>query len=412
MCAKVKVKVNPVYLDYLDKPQFTQIYYGGSSSGKSYFLAQKIVLDNLKGVNWLICRNVANTLRRSSFNEIVKAIINMDLISQYHINKSDMVITCKLNNRQILFAGLDDNGEKIKSVTPADSVLHRIFIEEATEVKREAYKQLTKRLRGRSEFSKCVILAFNPILRSHWIYKEFFSKWKDDKTSYEDENLCILKTTYKDNLFLTDDDRKQLEDETDPYYYQVYSLGNFGILGDVIYRNWKIDDLTEYKKTVGMTYIGLDFGWQHPTAAIKVSIDTDRKKIYILDEIYQSGMTTEQLAERLRTFAGNQYIWADSAEPRSINALNNLGIRAQGVKKGTDSIISGIKYIQQFEIIIDVSCQNFKNEIEQYHWQQNKDGESMEVPVKKQDDAMDAFRYALSNYIDGSSGRAVSNRVF
>ena len=205
---------------------------------------------------------------------------------------------------------------------------------------------------------------------------------------------------------------KQLENETDPYYYQVYSLGNFGILGDVIYRNWKMVDLSQYKKTVGMTYIGLDFGWQHPTAAIKVSIDTDRKKIYILDEIYQSGLTTEQLAERLRTFAGTQYIWADSAEPRSINALNNLGIRAQGVRKGTDSIISGIKYIQQFEILIDVSCQNFKNEIEQYHWQQNKEGEAMEVPVKKIDDAMDAMRYALCTFIDGASGSATIRGIY
>lgn len=103
----ISFKVNSVYLDYLDKPQFTQIYYGGSSSGKSYFLAQKIVLDNLKGCNWLVCRNVANTLRNSSFNEVTKAISNMGLMPYYKISKAAMTITCVLNNRQILFAGLD-----------------------------------------------------------------------------------------------------------------------------------------------------------------------------------------------------------------------------------------------------------------------------------------------------------------
>ena len=408
---KSDVKINPVYLPCLNKTQFTQIFFGGSSSGKSYFICQKIVLDNMAGANYIICRNVANTIRKSTFNEITKAISSMNLKQFYKINSGNMVITCLINNKQILFVGLDDP-EKIKSVTPINGVVERIFVEEATEAKRDAVKQLEKRLRGHSKIDKYIILAFNPILRSHWIYKEYFGKWIDGKNMYEDENLFILKSTYRDNYFLTEQDKRNLENEKDPYWRSVYVDGNWGVLGDVVYRNWRVEDLTEYKKTVGMTYIGLDFGWQHPTAAIKVSIDVDRKKIYILDEIYKSGLTVEQLAEVLRPFAGTQYIWADSAEPRTINALNNLGIRAQGVKKGTDSVICGIKYIQQFEIIIDVSCQNFKNEIEQYHWQQNKDGESMEVPVKKQDDAMDAFRYALSNYIDGSSGRAVSNRIF
>ena len=108
------VLINPLYYDYLNKPQFNQIFFGGSSSGKSYFLAQKIVLDNLNGCNWLCCRNVAKTIRNSIFNEINKCIINMNMSKFYSINKTDMVITCKLNNKQIMFAGLDDV-EKVKS---------------------------------------------------------------------------------------------------------------------------------------------------------------------------------------------------------------------------------------------------------------------------------------------------------
>lgn len=395
----IDVKVNKVYLPYLNKSQFVQIYYGGSSSGKSYFLAQKIVLDNIQGVNWLVCRNVANTLRNSSFNEITKAISNMGLMGYYQISKAAMTITCTLNNRQILFAGLDDT-EKIKSVTPIDSVLHRIFIEEATEVKREAYKQLTKRLRGKSEFSKCIILAFNPILRSHWIYKEFFGKWEDNKNSYEDDNLSILKTTYKDNLFLTQDDKKQLEDETDEYYYQVYSLGNFGILGHVIFKNWRVEDLSDRIPQFDKIYCGCDFGFaSDPNALIKVHLDKMRKKIYIFDEWYQAGMTDDELLRICIDFVGNQYITCDSAEPKTINFLVNSGVKAIATVKGPDSINRGIRWLQDYEIIIDVRCQNFKNEIEQYHWQQDKNGNAMAKPTDINNHLLDALRYALCDEI-------------
>lgn len=395
----IDVKVNKVYLPYINKPQFVQIYYGGSSSGKSYFLAQKIVLDNIGGVNWLVCRNVANTLRNSSFNEITKAISNMGLMPYYRISKAAMTITCTLNNRQILFAGLDDS-EKIKSVTPIDSVLHRVFIEEATEIKREAYKQLTKRLRGKSEFSKCVILAFNPILRSHWIYKEFFGQWEDNKNSYEDDKISILKTTYKDNLFLTEDDRKQLEDETDEYYYQVYSLGNFGILGHVIFKKWRVEDLSEKIPQFDRIYCGCDFGFaSDPNALIKVHLDKTRKKIYVFDEWYQAGMTDDELLRVCTGFVGDQYVTCDSAEPKTINFLANSGIKAVAAVKGPDSINRGIRWLQDYEIIIDVRCQNFKNEIEQYHWQQDKNGNAMAKPADLNNHLLDALRYALCDEI-------------
>lgn len=100
--------VNDAYLEYLEATQYTQIFFGGSSSGKSYFLAQRTVKDNVEGYNYLICRNVANTIKKSVFNEICKAISNMCLSMFYRINRSDLTITCTLNNKQILFAGLDD----------------------------------------------------------------------------------------------------------------------------------------------------------------------------------------------------------------------------------------------------------------------------------------------------------------
>jgi len=397
----INVKANKAYIPYFNKSQFTQIYYGGSSSGKSYFLASKVVLDNLNGVNWLVCRNVATTIGMSVFNEITKAISNMGLTKYYKINRSTMSVTCLLNNRQILFAGLDD-AEKIKSVTPIDDVLHRIWIEEATEVKREAYKQLTKRLRGntKSKFSKCVILSFNPILRSHWIYKEFFGEWQDDKTSFENNRLSILKTTYKDNLFLTDDDRKQLEDETDEYYYQVYTLGNFGVLGHVIFKNWHTEDLSSLIPTFDRIHNGLDFGYSvDPNALIRVHLDKKRKKIYVFDEWYQAGMSDSELIRLLKSKIGTQYVTCDSAEPKTIDFLYANDIRAVAAVKGADSVNRGIRWLQDYEIIVDFRCQNFKNEIEQYHWKEDRKGNVMAMPADVNNHLIDALRYALCDEI-------------
>lgn len=396
---QINVKVNPAYLPYFNMPQFLQIFYGGSSSGKSFFLTDKIVVDCINGVNWLCCRNVGKTIRNSVFNEITKSISSMGMTKYFSINKSDMVITCKLNKKQILFCGLDDP-EKVKSITPQDGVLERIFIEEATEVRREAYMQLKKRLRGRSEHSKHIFMAFNPILKTHWIYKEFFGGWQDDKTVYKDENTLIVKTTYKDNIFLTPEDRRLLEDETDPYFYNVYTLGNWGILGNVIFKNWSVEDLSNKIPQFDRIHCGCDFGFSSdPNALIKVHLDKTRKKVYIYDEWYQAGMTDDELLRVCKTFCDNQYLICDSAEPKTIDFLAANNVKAVGAVKGADSINRGIRWLQGYEIVIDARCQNFKNEIEQYHWQEDKYGNAMAKPVDANNHLIDALRYALNDEI-------------
>ena len=318
----------------------------------------------------------------------------MGLKECFSINKSDMIITCKLNEKQILFSGLDDP-EKVKSITPINGVLERIFIEEATEIKREAYLQLKKRLRGRSNHSKHIYMAFNPILKSHWIYKEFFGGWQDDKTVYEDDKTLIVKTTYKDNIFLTDEDRALLEDETDPYFYNVYTLGNWGVLGNVIFKNWRVEDLSDRVATFDRIRCGMDFGWNDPTAMIKAHIDKDRKKIYVFDEIYQRQMDDDLILRTVRSFFDRKHITGDSAEPKTINFLARNGINISGATKGGDSRRRGVVWLQGYEIIIDVRCQNFKNEIEQYHWKEDKYGNALEEPADGNDHLMDSLRYAF-----------------
>ena len=390
---------NERYIPYLKSVIRTEIFFGGSSGGKTVFLAQRCVIDILEGDrNYLIIRNTANTLRASVFNEIRKVIWRFNLEKLFKINKSEMTITC-VNKYQIYFRGLDDT-EKLKGIIPEKGVITDIWVEEATETKRDDVKHLNKRLRGKSKVLKRLTLSFNPIMRNHWIFKEYFGGWVEGETEYHDDKLLILKTTYKDNLrFLEQDDIDELENEKDPYYRDVYTLGNWGVLGDLIFTNWKIEDLSKIKDTFGTYYNGLDFGFSNdPSAAGRQAIKG--KKLYILQElIYEKGLTNDAIAGKLKPAIGKEYIRCDSSEPKSIAELRGYGIEALAAKKGPGSVNFGIQYLKQFEIIIDRSCQNAINEVQLYQWKKDKDGEVINVPVDKFNHFMDQVRYALNDRI-------------
>src|SRR5574343_1907965 len=138
---------NPAYIPHLNNLTRTQIFFGGSGSGKSVFLAPRCIYDVMRGDrNYLVCRQFARTIRKSVFNEIKKVIFDFGVKDLFTINQTDLVITCK-NGYQVLFAGLDDP-EKIKSITPEKGVITDIWIEEATETERNTVKDLYKRQRG------------------------------------------------------------------------------------------------------------------------------------------------------------------------------------------------------------------------------------------------------------------------
>ncbi len=397
---------NPVYLPFLGDETASQIFFGGSSSGKSVFLAQRMVLDILGGGhNYLVVRKVGRTLRNSVFNETNKAIARFKVQDLFATNKTDMTITCLINGFQILFTGLDDV-EKLKSITPQKGVITDIWIEEATETERNDVKQLEKRLRGESTVAKRLIMSFNPILQSHWIYQEYFKGWDDSKNLYRDEHLSILRTTYKDNQFLTQEDIDRLEIETDPYYRDVYTLGKWGILGAVIFRNWCVEDCSEIRKRADLYRNGLDFGFGgHPTALAHTYYWKSHRTIYILDDNYWYGLTNDLLAGELRGIIGRQLIVADSAEPKSIQDLCNRGLNVIPAKKGKDSINYGIQWLQQQTIIIDVSCINARNEFQQYKWREDREGNILREPVDAHNHFIDALRYA---YEDESGATALA----
>lgn len=393
-------KINRAYIPHLNSTARTQIYYGGSSSGKSVFLAQRDVIDMMRGGrNFLICRAVARTIRKSVFAEIVKVIRQWGLNGRFRVNKSEMVITCD-NGYQFLFAGLDDT-EKLKSITPEKGVITDVRIEEATESQGDDIKQLIRRQRGGDpDVPKRLTMSFNPILQSHHLYKTYFAPigWADDQTQHSGDGLTILKTTYKDNQFLTQDDIDVLENETDPYWHNVYTLGNWGVLGDVIFTNWKVQDLSGMERQWTNRRNGLDFGYANDPNALTCShYDTKRKRIYVFNEWSSLGMTNDLIADSILPLVERDPVRCDSSEPKSIAELNRHGIRALGVKKGRDSVLHGIQWLQQQEIIIDKSCLSTINEFQLYQWKKDKNGDSLPQPVGKNDHMIDALRYAYED---------------
>ena len=229
---KVNIKIskkvfNDIYLPYLHNEDRYLVFYGGGSSGKSYFIAERYIykLIHPKRCNLLIVRQTGDTNRKSTFPLLKHVISNWNLAEHFKVNESDMRIRCKLTGNEVAFAGLDDV-EKIKSITFENGELTDIWIEEATECQESDINQLKVRLRG-GKSKKQMVLSFNPINIQHWIKGHFI-----------DSGLAtVCFSTYKDNKFLTDDDRKALEDlkRTDEYTYNVYCLGQWGILGKTVF---------------------------------------------------------------------------------------------------------------------------------------------------------------------------------
>ena len=206
---------NEKYLPYLDNEDRFLVFFGGGSSGKSYFVVERWIYKLLKQkMNLLVVRQTGNTNRDSTFALFKQVINKWNLNNLFYI--TDLRIKC-INGNEVIFRGLDDT-EKIKSTTFENGELTHIWVEEATETQEEDINQLKVRLRGGTS-KKQMVLSFNPVNINHWLKRHFI----DSKLA------TVCHSTYKDNKFLTEDDKETLESfkNTDLYYYTVYCLGQW-----------------------------------------------------------------------------------------------------------------------------------------------------------------------------------------
>lgn len=214
----------PFFALYKDKSRYL-VLMGGAGSGKSIFAGRKILerIVSEKKHRILVVRKVARTLRESCFSQLCGQISEFYDVRRFKINKTDMSITCR-NGSTVLFAGLDD-ADKLKSIYNITG----IWIEEASEISLSDFNQLDIRLRGKTDFYKQIIITFNPVNINHWLKKRFF-----DTT---DKNATVHKSTYRDNRFLDKEAKDVLEGykKTDPYYYSVYCLGEWGVYGKSVF---------------------------------------------------------------------------------------------------------------------------------------------------------------------------------
>lgn len=396
-----RIFIDALYPYLNDYSHRYEVYKGGAGSGKSYFIAQKLVLKALKSQRkMLIMRKVGATLRDSVWQQFIDVLQQFQIYDRCIINKSNFTIELP-NNSCFLFRGLDDS-EKIKSITGITDV----FVEEATEFELQDILQLNLRLRAATKDNQ-MLFAFNPISKSSWVYEYFhFDSDNEIKPVREYDKTIVLSTTYKDNKFLSKEFIQTLEQmqNVDYIQYQIYTLGKFCSLDKLVFTNWKVEefDWKEIKRKDNTTAIfGLDFGYVNDATAFICSVvDEGRKGIYVFDEHFQKSMLNTDIAEmiKLKGFAKEEII-ADSAERKSIDELKRLGIsRIKPAKKGKGSILQGIQKLQQYKIIVHPSCVNLIEELQNYSWKKDKQSnEYINEPVDKFNHALDALRYSIQS---------------
>lgn len=407
---KLKNKANEIYLPEVVGRGYKKFWNfkgryrvckGSRASKKSKTTALNFIVRimQFKGANLLVIRKTFRTLKDSCYTELKWAINRLGVDGFFDCKLSPLEITYKPTGQKIYFRGLDDP-LKVTSITVDVGSLCWLWIEEAYEITSEDdFNILDESIRGAidGDLFKQITITFNPWNEHHWLKKRFFDR--------QDDNILAMTTNYLCNEWLDDADLKVFEDmqKNNPRRYQVAGLGNWGITDGLIYENWeeRFFDIEEVKKISSVkSAFGLDFGYTNdPSALFCGLIDVQNKEIFVFDEIYEKGMSNEKIAEKIiQKGYSKERIIADSAEPKSIDRLKGLGIRnIRAARKGKDSIINGIDFIQDFTIFINPKCKNFIREIGNYTWDKDKNDRKINKPIDDFNHLMDAMRYALES---------------
>jgi len=385
-----------------------RVVKGSRASKKSKTTALWFIWNMMKfpGANVLVVRKVFRTLKDSCFTELKWAINRLGVDPLWSVKESPLEITYKLTGQKIHFRGLDDP-LKVTSITAETGSLCWMWIEEAYEISREEdFNALDESIRGEviEGLFKQITMTFNPWNEHHWIKKKFFDV-------VDDPDVLALTTNYLMNEWLDEADLKVFETmrKTNPRRYRVAGLGDWGIVEGLIFENWeeKAFDVGEIMKMTGVkSAFGLDFGYTNdPSAFWAGMIDLKTKVIWVFDELYKRGMSNEAIYTALDKMGyRKERIRADSAEPKSISRLNELGMtNVRAARKGKDSIRNGIDFVQDFHIIIHPKCVNFLTEISNYTWDEDKAGKKMNRPIDDFNHLMDAMRYGLEDFSKGNA---------
>ena len=346
---------------------------GGTSAGKTYsilpILIDKAIKEKFLEIS-VVGESIPN-LRRGALKDFIKIMQTTNRWIDDHYSRTLLKYTFA-NGSFIEFFGADQP-DKLRGPRR-----HILYINECNNVNFESYQQLAIRT------SNEVWLDFNPT-HEFWVHTEL----------EHDEDVDHLKLTYLDNEALSESIVKEIEKgkakaKTSKYWenwWRVYGLGELGSLEGVIFDNWRlIDTIPREAELIG---IGMDFGYTNdPTAVVEIYKYNNKR---ILNEIcYRTGLVNQDIAKMLPS---GTIIYADSAEPKSIEEIRRTGKNIKGVTKGKDSIMFGISTMQSQEYLVTKQSTNIINELRYYCWDTDKNGKKLNKPVDMWNHAIDAIRY-------------------
>jgi phage terminase large subunit len=370
---------------------------GGRGSGKSYSLNSFLLLLTYEvGHVILFTRYTLTSANVSIIPEFIDKIESADLSNDFYITK-DEIINLKTGSK-ILFKGIKtSSGTQTANLKSLAGVTTWVLDEAEELTDEETFEKIDFSIRTKGIQNR-VILVLNPATKEHFIYKKFF----EDKGIQSGSNLIngdttYIHTTYLDNIEnLSESFINQIENIKNrrPEKYKHQILGGWLDKAEgVIFNNWSIG---KYEQ-IGKSIFGQDFGFSNdPTTLIECNIDASNKRIYINECFSLQALTTSQIYNLNRQYVNDALIVADSAEPRLISELANLGLNIVPTIKGQGSVTYGISLLQDYDLIVTPESINLIKELNNYCWLEKKSN----TPIDKHNHLIDALRYAVSYQLE------------
>lgn len=369
---------------------------GSRGSKKSKTTALWIIYNMMKypKSNTLCIRQIANTLRDSVFADLQWAAERLGVSHLWDFPKGKLEVRYVPTGQRILFRGLD-NPLSLTSLAVPKGVLNFVWIEEAYQIKEDAFDKIDMSIRGElpDNYFFRIILTFNPWSEHSWLKKRFF----DDP----DKFTLSFTTTYKVNEWIGQQTIELFKEMSirNPRRYRIEGLGEWGVSQGLIFDNWEIQDFDLSKlsnKNELINVNGMDFGYEDPTTLIRSAVDDNNKIIYIYEEYWNQHQTPDDIEKMIKDNDLQKIsIIADNARPEIIQQLNRKGCNIKPCKKGKDSVLTGIIFIQDYKIIVHPNCTNIIKELSLYAWLVDKDGKTQDKPEDANNHCIDALRYSL-----------------
>lgn len=360
----------------------TVINIGGARSSKSHSIAQLLIERAIRGRNLEIgiMRKTGPALKRSAQR------LTINLMAEYGLYKQDAYHRQEgyydLRSNRFTFMSLDDPS-KARSTE-----FNYIWLEEANEFTFEDYLTLRTRL---SKFNALgirnqIFCSLNPDDPNGWIHQNLIGT----------PDAEVIHSTYRDNPFVDADYIKDLLSlkDIDPETYAVFALGEWAQASNLIYP--KVEYCEKLPDTFDYAIRGLDFGFNNPTALVKIAVKDSRP--YVQQELYESGLNNRELIAQMDSIIPSDErdipIYADSEASDRIDEISKEGYNIIPAEKGPGSVHAGILSLKSARPIITQDSAELVKEIKVYKWLKNRDGKPTDKPVKFNDHAMDAMRYA------------------